>query len=616
MNKSNSVATSTGAAVSGTPHGLNQSKSSLCIAALGLLIAGAVGAASFTPGNVAVVRVGNGAGSLNSAAAPVFIDEYTPAGTLVQSIALPTSGSSAFTLSGLGTTEGALVRSEEGRQLVLAGYNAPSATANVSATSDTAVPRAVGKLGPNGLFAIAAKSSNGFFNNLPIRAAASDGVLNYWAGGAARGTYYFGFSFPAATNQASIVSCRAMGVYGRHLCFSTQSGTRGIYDFDAMPLLPSPVLLTIKTGAGSQPAAFAFDETGTMAYIADEAAGVQKWLATDDTGTNWVLAYTLTTGIGGVRGLAVDISSPTPLLYATTTEATGNHLLLCEDNGPGSPFFHVATAAENTVLRGVALVPLTQEVVIYGQPQSVLADCGGAASFTVRAASAEPVTYQWFDVQAGPIPGATNHTLELTGVTAPGAYYAVISEGGHHFTSATALLTFKPIIPGHDSWGIKFGPTPQTVPLSRFLSNDTHADGTPVTFAGLGPAAYGSVSYDNLSGLITYLCPAVYRNLDSFVYQVVDGCGVTTNVTVTVTLSLIDAPSANVLAGPIITPRNTIYVKFAGVPNKTYRIEKAPQASGPWTFVATVVAARNGLMVIEDPFTPPAPSSIIYRAIR
>ena len=47
--------------------------------------------AAFTAGNVAVVRVGDGAAALSSAATPVFVAEYTPAGTLVQTIALPTA---------------------------------------------------------------------------------------------------------------------------------------------------------------------------------------------------------------------------------------------------------------------------------------------------------------------------------------------------------------------------------------------------------------------------------------------------------------------------------------------------------------------------------------------
>ena len=44
----------------------------------------------FASGNLVVVRVGAGATALTSAAQQVFVNEYTPTGALVQSIALPT----------------------------------------------------------------------------------------------------------------------------------------------------------------------------------------------------------------------------------------------------------------------------------------------------------------------------------------------------------------------------------------------------------------------------------------------------------------------------------------------------------------------------------------------
>src|SRR5258706_6906685 len=48
-------------------------------------------AAALTHGNIIVVRLGDGVGALSAAAAPTFLDEYTPAGSFVQTIALPTS---------------------------------------------------------------------------------------------------------------------------------------------------------------------------------------------------------------------------------------------------------------------------------------------------------------------------------------------------------------------------------------------------------------------------------------------------------------------------------------------------------------------------------------------
>src|SRR5438046_4359269 len=88
-------------------------------------------ASGFTLGNLVVYRVGDGSASLNASATPVFLDEFTPSGTLVQSVAMPTvvNGSNKkLTASGSATTEGFLTRSADGRFIVLAGYDAAPGT--------------------------------------------------------------------------------------------------------------------------------------------------------------------------------------------------------------------------------------------------------------------------------------------------------------------------------------------------------------------------------------------------------------------------------------------------------------------------------------------------------
>ena len=64
-------------------------------------------AAPFTPGNLAVLRVGDGAAALTSAGTAVFIDEYTTTGSLVQSLAIPANGSPQLVVSGTASSEGA-----------------------------------------------------------------------------------------------------------------------------------------------------------------------------------------------------------------------------------------------------------------------------------------------------------------------------------------------------------------------------------------------------------------------------------------------------------------------------------------------------------------------------
>src|SRR5688572_7525169 len=85
----------------------------------------------FTPGNLVVCRIGDVSTALADAAQPVFLDEYTTAGGLVQSIALPvtTSGpNNPLVLSANDIAVGALTLSIDGRYLTLTGFTATVGT--------------------------------------------------------------------------------------------------------------------------------------------------------------------------------------------------------------------------------------------------------------------------------------------------------------------------------------------------------------------------------------------------------------------------------------------------------------------------------------------------------
>src|SRR5690349_20319391 len=76
----------------------------------------------FTPGNIVVSRIGDGAAPLASSTRPVFLDEYSPSGTLIQSIALPTATAGAnhmLTLNGTNPEVGALTLSPDKQYLAI-----------------------------------------------------------------------------------------------------------------------------------------------------------------------------------------------------------------------------------------------------------------------------------------------------------------------------------------------------------------------------------------------------------------------------------------------------------------------------------------------------------------
>ena len=79
-------------------------------------------AGAFTAGNIVIYRVGDGTQSLTNTGNSVFLDEYTQAGTWVQSIMMPTNWYSTLITDGGGFAQGAITRSEDGRFIVLTGF--------------------------------------------------------------------------------------------------------------------------------------------------------------------------------------------------------------------------------------------------------------------------------------------------------------------------------------------------------------------------------------------------------------------------------------------------------------------------------------------------------------
>jgi len=328
-----------------------------------LFCADAARGATFTPGNLAILRFGDGSAALTSASTAVFINEYTTNGAFVQSIAIPSTGPTALVVSGNATSEGALMRSPNGRFLCFGGYNAAAGIAAIAVTTAVAVPREAATMDSTGAFAMAAKTTNAF-NTQNIRSAATDGLNNFWGSGSGSGTYYFGISSLAATVQTTLLNTRVNNLQNGNLCFSTSSGTtaRGIHCFVGTPTGTNAATQLFATGNASSPYGFAINPGGTIAYVADDTAsvagGIQRWT---NSGSAWGLAYTLGTGVAnvGARSLVVNWSGPNPVLYATTSEGLPilNRLIKITDTGVGSTAATLTNVTANSAFRGVAFVP-------------------------------------------------------------------------------------------------------------------------------------------------------------------------------------------------------------------------------------------------------------------
>jgi len=333
---------------------MNTNQIKLTLAAV-LLLSLKAAHAGFTTGDLAVVQVGPGSGSLSSSSTPIFIDEFSPTvqNDEVQQIIIPANGT-GLTLSGTATSEGELTLSTDDSILTFGGYAAAS---GVSSIAGTTVPREIGVINVNGQFSIVANSTTNMQGN-NIRGVVSDGQ-NYWIS-APTGVFYqaHGSTTPVKIGTGN---ARVINIFNANLSYSTASGTpHGLFQFSGTPsstATPASLFGTPANASSLSSYDYAINSAGTIAYVADDGSidGIQKWQLISGT---WTLDYTLGVGTSsGARQLTVNWSGSNPIIYATTGETSANRLVEITDTGAGSGYTTLDTAAANTVFRGVDFTP-------------------------------------------------------------------------------------------------------------------------------------------------------------------------------------------------------------------------------------------------------------------
>lgn len=322
---------------------------------------------------VLVVRVGDGAAALSSAATAAFVEQRLAAGgALLTTLALPTAASGAnarLTLAGSSTSEGALCRSANGSYVTLAGYDAAPGLAAVAGTASAATNRVVGRIDALGTVDTSTASTSAYSAG-NVRGAVTGDGSGFWLTGSNGGVQYAAFATIGASTQltAAPLNTRVAGIFGGQLYGTSGSaGFTNVYAVGAgLPTTAgqTSVALPGLPVSAASPYAFAlFDRSPAVPgvdtlYVADDRSaatggGVQKW--TFD-GATWTLAATFTGALTvGVRGLAAAESDGGVLLVATTTD---NRLVRLVDDGSPAPAAAVlATAPANTAFRGVAFAP-------------------------------------------------------------------------------------------------------------------------------------------------------------------------------------------------------------------------------------------------------------------
>jgi hypothetical protein len=318
-----------------------------------------------------VVRIGNGSTALSNAAFPGFLDEYTTAGVFVQSIPLPTTDAAPnfkITFSGSATSEGSLTLSPNVSYLALAGYWSDVGTASVVSTTGNRVIVLVNQNGDIN----SSTQIDGYSGNNIRGAVTSDGT-SFWTSGATStitttgGTRWttLGATSGGIQISSTITDTRVVNIINGQLYVSSNAASfMGISSVGTgIPTISGQTTTLLLISASGSPSPFGFDINydGTICYVGDDRnskGGLQKWTYSDGT---WTLAYTLTAGLtigtNGLRHIAVNWSGTNPVIYATTTDAYPNKIVVVTDAGAGSSFSTLLTAATNTAVKGIAFTP-------------------------------------------------------------------------------------------------------------------------------------------------------------------------------------------------------------------------------------------------------------------
>jgi hypothetical protein len=364
--------------------------------AVGITFGDAV-AAPFTPGNLAIYRV-DAIGTNNSQEpAQVFIDEYTPTGSLVQSIPLPTLASGAqraLVAQDDADLEGLLNRSTDGQYLVLTGYDhnlgdaVPGGT--TLAQSDASnVPRTIGRIDFDGTIDTTTTYSDSGAGS--PRSAISDNGTNFWisqgsvGGGTDGGVRFTTLGSTGASTSVSQDSTdtRHIDIFGGQLYVSSATtGLNGILSVDTtagtmtgLNAIPGGVSATNTVQIFMADLSAEVEGIDT-AYVADtrgqnaqpnDGGGVHKYSLVDDL---WIA----TGGIHGpqppnphvsaLRGLtgAVD-EFGTVTLYGTRNAGTndGELLKFVDDSGYNGTMSGAATllaSVTDMYFKGIDFAPV------------------------------------------------------------------------------------------------------------------------------------------------------------------------------------------------------------------------------------------------------------------
>jgi hypothetical protein len=263
----------------------------LCLSALLLSVGLSFAQTAFTPGNIVVSRMGNAAGPYSTTNA-VYLDEYTPTGTFVRTLALPAASGSGIYQHYTGV-EGAITRSSDGQYLTLVGYTvAAGSGSNFNTSTAVANPRCIALVKYDGTVSV---------KTPPVVAPVATGTgmvtanasptpttitLSAVSGTVAVGQYVYGNSIPNGVTVASISGTSPNLTITLSGSAGTTTSSSSSYLFMAAPT-PS--------FANTQSPVAAITSNGNDIWLCSGESTLQYYNATTNALSNIATGYTSTT---------------------------------------------------------------------------------------------------------------------------------------------------------------------------------------------------------------------------------------------------------------------------------------------------------------------------------
>jgi hypothetical protein len=237
---------------------------------------------------------------------------------------------------------------------------------------------------------------------------------------------------------------------------------------------------------------------------------------------------------------------------------------------------------------------------------------GSSVTFTATLSGVPPdggvptgsVQFRTNGVASGAAVSLNGLAASLVLATLPHGTNTITAEyaGDGNFLGATNALNPGEVINTPPASGAHFlGAVVDTVlniSASALAGLDYDAEGDPLRLTAVSATSAhgGTVSLSN--GTLTYTPPGSYVGADQFTYTLSDGyLGGTATSTANVTVRLGQATSVfNLVTAPV---NNTVNLRGYGIPGHSYDIQVSGDLSS-WSFLATVTAAPNGVILYTD----------------